>query len=350
MKEGGFMRVQRLLIVGLVLLVCFCAYGCSSTPPSDRESTNLLQNGSFENTGSDWLAPWVFETRGTAVIQHVSNTQARGVYGVSITIRQASAADNAVQLHQDNIPLTQGESYTLVFWAKASTPQPIRPDILHGAYPWISYFSQVLTLATAWHQYTLTFTAPQTDTNGQLLFNMGNATGQIWIDNVSLQPTGEPKLTPFTNLLQNGSFEQTGSNWLAPWVFETTNATATIQHVSDTQVRGVYGILITIRRASAADNAVQLHQNNISLVGGELYTLVFWAKASTPQPIRPDVLHGTHPWTSYFSQVVTLTTAWRQYTLAFVPPQTDTNGRLLFNMGNAAGQIWIDNISLQQSM
>jgi hypothetical protein len=63
----------------------------------------------------------------------------------------------------------------------------IRVDIRHGASPWTPYFSQSVTLTTSWQQYTLAFTAPQTDANGLLDFNLANATGYVWIDNVSLR-------------------------------------------------------------------------------------------------------------------------------------------------------------------
>jgi hypothetical protein len=184
--RGDIMRKQRLFIVGLVLLICLLVYGCSPTPPSSGELINLVQNGSFENTGSNWLAPWGFQSSGIATIKQVSDTKANGVYSASVNITKSSSADNAVQLYQANIPLVGGESYMFVFWAKASASRTIRPAIVHGAFPPTSYFSQYVTLTTAWQQYTLRFTAPQTDTHGTLLFNMAHATGVVWIDNVSL--------------------------------------------------------------------------------------------------------------------------------------------------------------------
>jgi hypothetical protein len=341
------MGKQRLFIINLVLLICLFVCGCSSTSPSSGESTNLLQNGSFEKTGSGWLTPWGFQSSGIATIHQTSETPANGAYSARITITQSRPADSAVQLSQGNLPLTEGELYTFIFWAKASRPRTIRPAIGHAA-PWTPYFGQDVTLTTAWHQYALRFTVPQTDTNGMILFNLANATGEIWLASVSLQPTGEPTLTPFTNFLQNGSFEKTGSGWLAPWVFEP-GGIAAIHQTSETPANGVYSARITITRSRPADSAVQLSQVNLPLIEGELYTFIFWAKASRPRAIRPAIGHAT-PWTPYFGQDVTLTTAWHQYTFTFIPPRTDTNGMILFNLANATGEVWLANISLEQSI
>ncbi len=155
--------------------------------PTPTPILNLIQNGSFENTSSNWLAPWGFQSNGIATISHASHAKVDGVYSAKVNIAKSSSADSAVQLYQGNIPLTQGKSYTIIFWAKASIPRTIRPAILHGASPWTSYFSQSVSLTTSWQQYTLTFTAPKTDTNSMLVFNMANAAGYVWIDNVSLR-------------------------------------------------------------------------------------------------------------------------------------------------------------------
>src|SRR5262249_14425228 len=90
---------------------------------------NLIQNGSFESTGSNWLSPWGFQSSGIATINQASHTKVDGAYCARVNITKSSSADNAVQLYQRNIPLTQGKSYAFVFWAKASVSRTIRPDI-----------------------------------------------------------------------------------------------------------------------------------------------------------------------------------------------------------------------------
>lgn len=158
--------------------------------------------------------------------------------------------------------------------------------------------------------------------------------------------TSTPIATPFLYLIQNGSFESTGSNWLSPWGFQSSGI-ATIYQASQRKVDGAHSARVNITKSSPANNAVQLYQRNISLTLGKSYTFVFWARASMSRTIGVDVRHGAFPWTLYFSQSVTLTTSWQQYTLAFTAPQTDANGLLDFNLANATGYVWIDNVSLR---
>jgi hypothetical protein len=155
--------------------------------PTPTAILNLIQNGSFENTGSNWLAPWRFQSSGRATIKQVNRTKVDGAYSTKVSITKSRSADSAVQLYQGNLPLTRGTTYTIVFWAKASASRSIRLAVDHGASPWSSYFSRSVNITQSWQQYTLTFTAPQTDSNGMLIFNLANATGYVWIDNVSLR-------------------------------------------------------------------------------------------------------------------------------------------------------------------
>ncbi len=155
------------------------------TPPP-MPSVNLIQNGSFENTGTNWLAPWGFQANRGATIRQ-GTMRVDGLSSAKVYVKNASSADSAVQLYQGDIPVTQGRTYTITFWAKSGENRTIRPVVLHGASPWNSYFSQSVYLTTSWQKYTLSFTAPQTDSNAMLIFNLANATGYAWFDAVSLQ-------------------------------------------------------------------------------------------------------------------------------------------------------------------
>jgi len=58
--------------------------------------------------------------------------------------------------------------------------------VSHAASPWTTYFNQSASINTQWQQFTLTFTAPASDSNAVVIFNLGNASGTVWIDNVAL--------------------------------------------------------------------------------------------------------------------------------------------------------------------
>lgn len=160
----------------------------STNTPTPLQS-NLLQNNSFENTGSTWLNPWSFKIANGASgsISHVSNTKVDGNYSVNISITKNNKYDWYGQLMQGDIPLTSGRTYTFSFWAKASKNRTIRADLQQGYSPFTTYFEKTFNLTTSWKQYTTTFTQSKTDGNTLFDFNFANATGQIWIDKISLQ-------------------------------------------------------------------------------------------------------------------------------------------------------------------
>jgi hypothetical protein len=58
--------------------------------------------------------------------------------------------------------------------------------VSHAVSPWTNYLNQSVTLSTSWQQFTLTFTAPTSDSRAEVIFNLGNATGTVWIDNIDL--------------------------------------------------------------------------------------------------------------------------------------------------------------------
>jgi hypothetical protein len=150
--------------------------------PAPISSANLLQNGSFELG----RPPWRFQTDSYATFTISSSTAASGSYGAQIRLPQADRCDCAVQLYQSAVALTAGHKYTLTFSAKGSGIRGIRPAVSHAASPWTTYFNQSVSINTQWQQFTLTFTAPASDSNAVVIFNLGNASGTVWIDNVAL--------------------------------------------------------------------------------------------------------------------------------------------------------------------
>jgi hypothetical protein len=83
--------------------------------------------------------------------------------------------------------LTAGKTYTVTFWAKASKTRPLSIAVQKGVSPYTSYLNGSVSLSTSWKQYSLQFIQPQIEYNGQLAFNFAQATGYVWIDNVSLK-------------------------------------------------------------------------------------------------------------------------------------------------------------------
>ena len=151
-------------------------------------STNLILNGSFENTGRTWLAPWQWQSnsRFNATIKQVSGTKVDGNYSARAYM-PVSGADYNVELYQGNLSLISARNYTITFWAKASVARKIRVVVAHGVSPWRVYFAQTVNLTRSWHKFTIIFTISTTDSNTLLVFDLAQTKGYVWLDAVSLQ-------------------------------------------------------------------------------------------------------------------------------------------------------------------
>src|SRR5207249_3942249 len=104
----------------------------------------------------------------------------------AITVPATHACDCAVQLEQPDLNLVGGVSYTVSFWAKATQSRSIRPAVVNALPPWIGYFSWPVDIESSWKPFRLTFTASRSDADAELLFNLANATGTVWIGDVRL--------------------------------------------------------------------------------------------------------------------------------------------------------------------
>src|SRR6266516_3981594 len=94
----------------------------TNTPtPTPVPGAKLVQNGSFENTGANWLSPWFFNSKtGTAATITQDNTyDANGTYSAQINATTVTTNEWDIQLIQP-MSVTAGQNYTLSFSAKAS--------------------------------------------------------------------------------------------------------------------------------------------------------------------------------------------------------------------------------------
>ena len=150
-------------------------------------SANLLSNGGFESPLS---GTWVFElTRGNGaaatVIQDTGGCQNGSC--AHLTINAVDGTNWHVAIEQQNRPLQQGVSYDLTFWAKADVTRPIAVNSQRNSPDWRNYgLSRTLTVSPEWKQYTVAFQANETVGDARIQFFVGQQTGDVWLDEVSL--------------------------------------------------------------------------------------------------------------------------------------------------------------------
>ena len=157
------------------------------TPTPTSASTNIIQNGSFENTGSTWLSPWKLQVRSSAAatVKQNSTYHVDGTYSAKVYVSRASTTDWYVQLLQHNLSLAVGKTYTISFWARAGSNRTMYVVLQnYSGNNGVIYFGKQISITTTWQQYTFTFTATTNDTDAYFGFNLANYIGNDYIDNV----------------------------------------------------------------------------------------------------------------------------------------------------------------------
>ncbi len=146
------------------------------------------------------------------------------------------------------------------------------------------------------------------------------------------------------NLLTNGSFE----SGLSPWTFSLGYGVQGIQYQDrSTHSDGNWSEAIQAwSPASSVAWGAILSQGGISLSAGQVVTVSFAAMASTTNPLSAGIQQTSGAWSWYSLHTFSLTPTWNTYTFTFTMPANDSKTSLNFEMGNMAGNVWIDNVSV----
>ena len=167
----------------------------SAAPP------NLVQNGSFESALAGTWQSSIDETTGVAAtVNRASDTAVDGLYSAEVSVASAAAHTSAnspclycaVQFWESNLPLQKGQVYTLRFWSKADTGRTMPVNLSASGPPFQNYgLSTGVGLGGSWQRYVIYFQATATDPAARLTFYFGDQAGNTWLDNVSVQGSGQ---------------------------------------------------------------------------------------------------------------------------------------------------------------
>lgn len=160
------------------------------------------------------------------------------------------------------------------------------------------------------------------------------------------QAWGERSEPLGNEMLTNGNF----TNGLNGWVLEQHDgAQASATQSTDAPSGYTRSVCIQVNRPGTQGWHVQLAQAGLTVEGGRIYTLSFWAKANASRDIVAVVAMAHDPWQALSTwNTVSLTTQWQRFEFTFVVSQSDSNARVLFsNMGTQTGTYWITGVSLR---
>jgi uncharacterized protein (TIGR03437 family) len=150
------------------------------------------------------------------------------------------------------------------------------------------------------------------------------------------------------NLLSNGGFE----NGLAGWGFfadDDGQESAALTLDNSVAAEGNASAHIDVTSADSYPWQANLYQAPLPVAAGANYQVQFWARSDTPRTITVDIESANPPYTNYglYSQA-SLGTTWTLNTLTFVSSATATDGTLQFDVGDVAGNVWIDGVQFFQ--
>lgn len=182
--------------------------------------------------------------------------------------------------------------------------------------------------------------------------------GQDWwcdeLDHDLGQPLGPAARIPIDigpnpNLMTDGGFESALSpNW-GMWVNTSAGCAATV--VRDTTDKAVGSASAHINVTNTGEGVnwhIDFHQLNRSLAAGQDYDLIFWAKTGpTTRTLTLSCQKGSPDWRNYgLYDTVDLSSQWQEYTVAWQANETVSDARILFFVGDALGDVWLDEVRL----
>jgi uncharacterized protein (TIGR03437 family) len=224
----------------------------------------------------------------------------------------------------------------------------------YGFNPQQTMLPSTLAFAQAWYPNVRFGLALALMNDGFFTFDLGDTGGAVnwWYDEYDF-PLGVP-IAPYTqltsgsgpNLISNGGFEQGLAGWYL-FVEQDGQAAATATIDSTVAAVGNNSLLVSVTSPDSSNWNVNLSQGSLPFVAGTTYQLQFWARANAPVAITVNTQGGPPNYTAYglYTQV-NLTTTWQLYTLSFQAPVTANDAAVLFNLGLAAANIWIDGVQL----
>ncbi len=259
----------------------------------DASAANLLSNGSFESG----LSPWTF-TLGTGIqgVQYQdAGTHDAGNWSEAIQMwSPASTVPWGAILSQPGISLSAGQVVTVSFAAMASNTHPLTAGIQQTSGAWSWYGLKAFSLTPYWTNYTFSFTMPASDSDTALNFEMGNISGDVWIDKVSVtvggttsapaasialgdspdfnygNPLWDPDLTSLTQdgneINRKFTFMLGFSAWASNGNYTTFGAT---QPAMDALNNAGYKIVLTWCAQDSQNAGANPSYNYASIIGGQ---------------------------------------------------------------------------------
>jgi endoglucanase len=292
------------------------------TAHAQAEGVELLVNGGFDAGTDPW---WSY---GTAAPPSVVDGQ------LCAEIPGGTANPWDIGIGQSDIPLVNGEPYTLTFTATATTPMTIRANVQLDEEPFTTVLSRDVDLDQTAQAFTATGTSTVDSVLGQVAFQVGGNPDDttVCLDDVSLVGAAPP--SSGVEQIVNGTFD----DGTAPWWWTENAPASLVEGQLCAEVEGG-----TINPWDAI-----IGQDNLTLQAGESYDLSFDASASSPVGVLAKIQQQTEPWPEQLSAPTILEPETQHYSYFFTSDADSEIQQVVFQIGGSADPwtLCLDNVSL----
>lgn len=154
-------------------------------------SVNILQDSSFENSTPGQYWKLMVLNGASADMQFITGDGVSGNKCGKVTITTSTGTNWHVQMYQENFSIEKDTTYQIKFWAKASKNISILSSLSKFGAPYTIYGNKQVDLTTAWQEYSFTATPGESNLlDAYVSFSLGNDTGSVYFDNITLGKYG----------------------------------------------------------------------------------------------------------------------------------------------------------------
>ena len=172
---------------GLSVMTGNTLLGPSSACAEGSASPEMLTNGNF---ASGFVSPWSFQVISPAAASKLVLTNAApdGGSALEVNVITNDAVSWYVQYYQTNLHVTNGQPYTVTFWAKTELARSLDLNLMQQSSPYAGLASATVTLSTNWLFHTVVLTPAATENATRMtLSGLASQTGKVWFAAFSLR-------------------------------------------------------------------------------------------------------------------------------------------------------------------
>jgi hypothetical protein len=231
---------------------------------------------------------------------------------VKAAITAADGTDWHQQIIQSGVVLKEGQSYILTFRAKADVARTVSVSGNINGPDWHGIgLYQAIDLTTEWKPFTVTFTATKIADTNNVMFNIGQQNGTVWVADVKLTLATPP--TP-----------------PAP----------------------VAASKVQIAAVTKNNWEVQIITKPVPFVNGKNYTITFEAKTDKARTAYCGARINQPDWHAIgdYNATFNIGSDWHAYSFSFTAKNTVADSNVVgLDLGESTGTVWIADFNIVEA-